>query len=63
MMTCPDRAFTRLELPDKIWRMDGESGDKAVKTHINRLRTRFYDWPEFEIQTARGIGCRAVKKV
>mgnify|MGYP000090237235 CR=1 FL=1 len=26
-------------------------------------RNRFYDWPEFEIQTVRGLGYRAVKKV
>ena len=43
--------------------MDSESDDKTVNVHINRLRTRFYDWPEFEIQTIRGIGYRAIKKV
>ena len=55
--------FTRLELLDEIWGMDSESDDKTVNVHINRLRTRFYDWPEFEIQTIRGIGYRAIKKV
>ncbi len=55
--------LTRLELLDEIWGMDSESDDKAVNVHINRLRTRFYDWPEFEIQTIRGIGYRAIKKV
>ena len=54
---------TRLELLDEIWGMDSESDDKTVNVHINRLRTRFYDWPEFEIQTIRGIGYRAIKKV
>ena len=58
-----DVMMPRLELLDEIWGMDSESDDKTVNVHINRLRTRFYDWPEFEIQTIRGIGYRAIKKV
>ena len=50
LLAYPERTFTRMELLD-------ENG------HINRLRNRFYDWPEFEIQTVRGLGYRAVKKV
>ena len=52
-----------MELLDEIWGIDSESDDKTVNVHINRLRNRFYDWPEFEIQTVRGLGYRAVKKV
>ena len=63
LLAYPERTFTRLELLDEIWGMDSESDDKTVNVHINRLRTRFYDWPEFEIQTVRGIGYRAIKKV
>ena len=63
LLAYPERTFTRLELLDEIWGMDSESDDKTVNVHINRLRTRFYDWPEFEIQTIRGIGYRAIKKV
>ena len=63
VLAYPERTFTRLELLDEIWGMDSESDDKTVNVHINRLRTRFYDWPEFEIQTIRGIGYRAIKKV
>ena len=48
---------------DEIWGIDSESDDKTVNVHINRLRNRFYDWPEFEIQTVRGLGYRAVRKV
>ena len=51
-----------MELLDEIWGMDSESDEKTVNVHINRLRTRFYDWPEFEIQTIRGMGYRAVRK-
>ena len=63
LLAYPERTFTRLELFDEIWGMDSESDEKTVNVHINRLRTRFYDWPEFEIQTVRGMGYRAVKKV
>lgn len=62
LLAYPDRTFTRLQLLDEIWGMDSESDEKTVNVHINRLRTRFYDWPEFEIQTVRGIGYRAVRK-
>ena len=63
LLAYPERTFTRLELLDEIWGMDSESDEKTVNVHINRLRTRFMDWTEFEIQTIRGMGYRAVRKV
>ena len=63
LLAYPERTFTRLELLDEIWGMDSESDEKTVTVHINRLRTRFMDWTEFEIQTIRGMGYRAVRKV
>ncbi|MEE3378002.1 MAG: response regulator transcription factor [Lachnospiraceae bacterium] len=63
LLAYPERTFTRLELLDEIWGMDSESDEKTVNVHINRLRTRFMDWPEFEIQTIRGMGYRALRKV
>ena len=62
LLAYTDRTFTRLQLLDEIWGMDSESDERTVNVHINRLRTRFYDWPEFEIQTVRGLGYRAVRK-
>ena len=62
LLAYPDRTFTRLQLLDEIWGMDSESDERTVNVHINRLRTRFYDWPEFEIQTVRGLGYRAVRE-
>lgn len=62
LLAYPDRTFTRLQLLDEIWGMDSESDERTVNVHINRLRTRFCDWPEFEIQTVRGLGYRAVRK-
>lgn len=45
---------------DEIWGMETESGFKTVDVHINRLRKKFEDWPEFEIVAIRGIGYKAV---
>lgn len=63
LLAYPERTFTRLELLDEIWGMDNESDERTVNVHINRLRNRFGDWPEFEIQTVRGMGYRAEKKM
>ena len=62
LLAYPDRTFTRLQLLDEIWGMDSESDERTVNVHINRLRSRFFGWPEFEIQTVRGLGYRAVRK-
>lgn len=62
LLAYPDRTFTRLQLLDEIWGLDSESDERTVNVHINRLRNLFYDWPEFEIQTVRGLGYRAVRK-
>ena len=60
LLSDPDKIFTRLQLMDEIWGMESESGDKTVNVHINRLRKRFSDYPEFEIMAIRGIGYKAV---
>lgn len=63
LLANPGRAFTRMQLLDDVWGWDTESGEATVNVHINRLRTRFAEWSDdFEIQTVRGIGYRAVMK-
>lgn len=54
--------FTRIQLMDEIWGMESETDDRTLNVHINRLRDRFKDFPEFEIVTVRGLGYKAVKK-
>ena len=63
LLSFPGVIFTRLQLMDEIWGMDSETSDNTLNVHINRLRDRFRDWPDFEIATVRGVGYRAVKKV
>lgn len=60
LLANPRRTFTRAQLLDDVWGWDTESAESTVNVHINRLRTRFADWPDFEIQTVRGLGYRAV---
>ena len=63
LLSYPDRIFTRIQLMDDIWGMESESTDTTVNVHINRLRRRFEDYPEFELVSVRGLGYKAVKKV
>ena len=63
LLSYPGKTFTRIQLMDEIWGNDSESGWETVTVHIGRLRRRFEGWPEFEIQSVRGLGYRAVKKV
>ncbi len=60
LLSSPGTAFTRMQLLDDIWGWDTTSAESTVNVHINRLRTRFANWNDFEIQTVRGLGYRAV---
>ncbi len=61
LLSYPGKTFTRIQLMDEIWGNESESGWETVTVHIGRLRKRFDGWPEFEIQSVRGLGYRAVK--
>lgn len=54
--------FTRQQLMDDIWGFDSETEARTIDVHINRLRDRFRDNPDFEIITVRGIGYKAVSR-
>jgi len=60
LLSYPDQIFTRLQLMDEIWGMESESDDTTITVHINRIRKRIEDFPEFDILTIRGIGYKAV---
>lgn len=62
LLSYPGKIFTRIQLMDEIWGSDSETGWETVTVHIGRLRKRFEGWEEFEIQSVRGLGYRAVKK-
>ena len=60
LLSNPDKIFTRLQLMDEIWGMNSTSIDTTVNVHINRLRKKFGDYPEFKIIAIKGIGYKAV---
>ena len=60
LLSYPGRIFTRRQLMDEIWDLDSESDERTVDVHINRLRDRFRGNADFEIQTVRGLGYKAV---
>ena len=63
LLSYPGQIFTRIQLMDEIWGVNSETGWETVTVHIGRLRKRFEDWKEFEIESVRGLGYKAVKKV
>ena len=63
LLSYPGKIFTRIQLMDEIWGADSDTGWETVTVHIGRLRKRFEGFPEFEIESVRGLGYKAVKKV
>lgn len=59
LLSYKDRIFTRRQLMDEIWEMDSDTDERTVDVHINRLRDRFRNSPDFEIITVRGLGYKA----
>jgi DNA-binding response OmpR family regulator len=53
----PGRSFSRAYLLDHIWGADYEGGDRAVDTHIVRLRRKLGEVGE-RISTVWGVGYR-----
>ena len=63
LLSYPDKIFTRIQIMDEIWGVESEAGWETVTVHIARLRKRFEGWTEFSIESIRGVGYKAVKKV
>ena len=55
LASSPNRIFTRRQLMDEIWGMDTDTDTHTLDVHINRLRERFRNNPDFEIVTVRGL--------
>ena len=59
LLSYPNKIFTRLQLLEEIWGPASDSMEATVSVHINRLRKRFEQNPDFEIITIRGLGYKA----
>lgn len=62
LLSYPNQIFTRIQLMEDIWGPSSDSTDATVSVHINRLRNRFEDCPDFSIVTIRGLGYKAQVK-
>lgn len=60
MLASPMKIFTRQVLMDDIWGYDSESASRTVDAHIKRLRAKLKDVKDFQIETIRGLGYKAV---
>ncbi len=63
LLSYPGKIFTRIQLMDEIWGAESDTGWETVTVHIGRIRKRFEGWNEFQIESVRGLGYKAVKKV
>ena len=63
LLSYPNKIFTRIQLLDDIWGPATESMEATVSVHINRLRNRFENNPDFQIITIRGLGYKAQIRV
>lgn len=63
LLSYPGQIFTRIQLMDEIWGQESDTGWETVTVHIARLRKRFEGYEEFSIESVRGLGYKAVKKV
>ncbi len=60
LLSSTGKIFTRQQLMDEIWGTDSPSDVRTVDVHINRLRERFRDLPDYEIVTVRGLGYKII---
>lgn len=63
LLSYPGKIFTRIQLMDEIWGAQCDTGWETVTVHIGRLRKRFEGWNEFDIESVRGLGYKAVKNI
>lgn len=62
LFSYPNQIFTRTQLMNEFWGMLSESDERTIDVHINRLRDKFKENPDFEIVTVRGLGYKVVKR-
>jgi len=62
LLSYPKKIFTRQTLMDEIWGYDSETDPRTVDVHIKRLREKFLHSEDFDIETVRGLGYKAVIK-
>ena len=62
LLSYPRKTFTRSQLMDEFWDGDSSSGPRTVDVYMTKLRSKFADCGDFEIDTVHGLGYKAVIK-
>ncbi len=62
LLSYPKKTFTRNQLMDEFWDPESATGSRAVDVYVTKLRNKFSDCDDFEIQTVHGLGYKAVLK-
>ena len=63
LLSYPEQTFTRGQLLEELWGPATNSMEPTVSVHINRLRKRFAQSPDFHILTVRGLRHKASLRV
>lgn len=62
LLSYPKKTFTRSQLMEEFWDADSSSGSRTVDVYITKLRDKFSNCKDFEIDTVHGLGYKAVLK-
>ncbi len=62
LLSYPGQIFTRQQILDDVWGIEGYVDSHTLDVHISKLRERFKNNTDFEIVTIRGLGYRVMKK-
>ena len=60
LLSHPNQIFTRQQIMNDIWGGETNSDERTIDVHIRRIRSRLLPHPDFDIQTVRGLGYKAV---
>ncbi|GAA3617732.1 response regulator transcription factor [Secundilactobacillus similis] len=62
LLSYPNHAFSRAELINEFWDLDGDTNLRAVDVYLSKLRDKFAAADGFELKTVHGLGYKAVLK-
>ncbi len=62
LLSYPRKTFTRSKLMEEFWEFDSASSTRTVDVYMTKIRNKFSECDDFEIQTVHGLGYKAVIK-
>ena len=62
LLSYPKKTFTRSQLMDEFWDVESASGPRVVDVYMTKIRDKFSECDDFQIQTVHGLGYKAVLK-